>query len=491
MAKVALSSTVTPNGSASSKAPDTADDEALPSVFEEVLRLLLAAQAGDFSLRAEAQVRGTRDRKLVTALNQLLELYDNRARSAQPNQELLVELQRVASQDFSAAGGPSRDVRESDPLAQVLGNAMESVRGTIRVLLQFAQQATEDASKLPLSIDRARSLASSLQSALIDISETNAQLTKSAQQSHESAAMYAAALHEVSDELEATAPVTEQISTSIKAVAVATDQVSNSVGTVALAIDQMSASLNEVSSNSSKAAGIARSAKDAAQRAARTMDNLGKSAKAIGKVVEMINGIASQTNLLALNATIEAASAGDAGRGFAVVANEVKELAKQTANATDDIRQQVEEMQEATGRAVQAIEDVVNQFAELNTISEVIAAAVEEQTATTRDMARNLGVTARGAEEVSSNVHTVSSASSDVSHKVLTTVALVSELSHQFNQLAAASSGSGNDDSQARTAKAIECQAELADTMDELLGALRALDHKARAVQHAVADVKI
>jgi methyl-accepting chemotaxis protein len=175
-----------------------------------------------------------------------------------------------------------------------------------------------------------------------------------------------------------------------------------------------------------------------------------------------------------------------------VVANEVKELAKQTADATEDIRQKVTEMQEATSHAVLAIEDVVNQFAELNSISEVIAAAVEEQTATTRDMANNLGITARSAEEVSSNVHTVSNASNDVSVKVNSAMSLVAELSHRYSNLSLGCQGSNHsDESQTRRAALMDSHSDFAHVMDELLGALRAIEHKARATQQEVADLRI
>jgi methyl-accepting chemotaxis protein len=465
----------------------------LPSAFEEVLRLLLAAESGDLSARADVNVRSARDRKLVAALNQLIELHTQRSLPAQSCDHLTRQLQRIATKDFTLDSGLTNNGKEgTDSITQAFGAALTSVRTVLGILTRYVQESAEDTARLPISIDRARTAASALEAALIAVGDVNTQLTTTLKQNYDAAVGYEASLTGVCAELDAAAPAAEQICNTIKAVAVATDQVSNSVGAVALAVDQMSASLNEVSSSSGKAAGIARSAKVAAQRAASTMDTLGKSAKVIGKVVDMINGIASQTNLLALNATIEAASAGDAGRGFAVVANEVKELAKQTADATEDIRQKVTEMQEATGHAVQAIDDVVSQFAELNTISEVIAAAVEEQTATTRDMANNLGITAHSAEEVSSNVHTVSNASNDVSLKINTAVTLVAELTQQYRRLSEGCQRSHEaDESQNKRSALMDSQSDFAQVMDELLGALRKLEHKARATQQEVADLRI
>ncbi|MGC4070296.1 MAG: methyl-accepting chemotaxis protein [Polyangiaceae bacterium] len=145
--------------------------------------------------------------------------------------------------------------------------------------------------------------------------------------------------------------------------------------------------------------------------------------------------MASQTNLLALNATIEAASAGDAGKGFAVVANEECQLAKQTAAATEDIRERVEEMQDNTSQAVHVIEDIVGHIERLNNISGVIAAAVEEQTATTSEMARHLATTARGAEEVTTGVQKMSGGSDDVSKNVMEAMSGVSEVANTIGGL--------------------------------------------------------
>jgi methyl-accepting chemotaxis protein len=148
------------------------------------------------------------------------------------------------------------------------------------------------------------------------------------------------------------------------------------------------------------------------------MDKLGEAAKSIGKVVDVINDIADQTNLLALNATIEAASAGDAGKGFAVVAGEVKELAKQTAQATQEIQKQIEGMQSNTILAINAIESVSEVIEKVNVISQTIVSAVEEQSATVNEISRNVSGVSTGAQEVSKNVTESAKGLSDVSSAI-------------------------------------------------------------------------
>ena len=186
---------------------------------------------------------------------------------------------------------------------------------------------------------------------------------------------------------------------------------------------------------------MASKAAQSANNTAVIVDKLGESAQEIGKVVDMIKGIAAQTNLLALNATIEAASAGEAGKGFAVVANEVKELAKQTASATEDIRAQVAGMQGNTQQAVKAIDEIVQIINEINSISGNIAAAVEEQTATTNEISKNVGDAARGANEVSRNVQQAALGANEVSKNVQEAVKGVNDIAKNINQLA----GGAND----------------------------------------------
>ena len=384
-----------------------AEGEWASSALDRVLLLLFAAERGDLSVRLDTRGAGERERRLLEAINQLLDIHASRF--VQPPHRVELNASEVVAS-------------ESPP--EVGNKFSHEFKG-------LAASATQ----LPAALDAVFAAADCLRAALQVLGEFNTSLVDSVGANRVDLITYSTALTEVCSELGAAAPATEQIANRIKAVAAAMEKVSTSVGSVAFGIEQLSASLSEVSHNSTTATRIAHDATTATNRAASTMNDLGRNAKAIGKVVEMIRGIASQTNLLALNATIEAASAGEAGRGFAVVANEVKELAKQTANATEDIRARVEEIQDVTALAVKAIADVVAWFAQLNEISGTIAAAVEQQTSTTSDMAQNVSITARNAEQVCSNVTFVSNATEDVSNKVNFAVALVGELSQQFNEL--------------------------------------------------------
>lgn len=241
---------------------------------------------------------------------------------------------------------------------------------------------------------------------------------------------------EASNNLNAVGVAVEQLTANMNTVAAAVEETSAAVNTVAAATEEMSTSLREVAANTHNAAGVAQDATTCAGEAAETVNHLGQSAKEVGRVVDLITDIASRTNLLALNATIEAASAGEAGKGFAVVANEVKELARQTSTATDEIRGQIEGMQQATGSAVNAIGSIVSVIAKVNEAFVAIAAAVEQQTATMDEIARNVGEAARGGEEVSRNVQEAATGASEVSANVQQAITRVNEISRSVNELA-------------------------------------------------------
>jgi uncharacterized phage infection (PIP) family protein YhgE/hemoglobin-like flavoprotein len=198
----------------------------------------------------------------------------------------------------------------------------------------------------------------------------------------------------------------------------------------------MSASLSEGAQNASKAARVTSNALEKARDSQQRVDELGVMADDIGKVVGTINKIASQTNLLALNATIEAASAGEAGKGFSVVASEVKELAKQTAAATESIRAQIGSMQSTTRGTMESIAGIVGVIDEMDAISGAIAAAVEEQTSTVGEIARNVSQTASGANEVARNIQEATAGANEVSKNVMGAVRGVEQIVRNIGELA-------------------------------------------------------
>lgn len=222
------------------------------------------------------------------------------------------------------------------------------------------------------------------------------------------AANQASALASSAEELTAVsgqmASNAEETATQANVVSAASEQVSKNVTVVATGSEQMQASIREIAKSANESAKVAKAAVTVAESTNHTIAKLGESSVEIGKVIKVITSIAQQTNLLALNATIEAARAGEAGKGFAVVANEVKELAKETAKATEEIGQKIDAIQTDTKGAVQAIAEISAIINQINDISNNIASAVEEQTVTTNEIARNVSEAAKGTGEIAKNI---------------------------------------------------------------------------------------
>jgi methyl-accepting chemotaxis protein len=227
----------------------------------------------------------------------------------------------------------------------------------------------------------------------------------------------------------------EETSVQSGVVSSAAEEVSRSVETVAAGAEQMGASIREIASNAAEASEVAARAVVAAETTTATVAKLGESSAEIGNVVKVITSIAEQTNLLALNATIEAARAGEAGKGFAVVANEVKELAQETAKATEDIARRVLAIQGDTTAAVTAIEHISTIVAQISDRQTTIASAVEEQTATTSEMSRSVQEAASGTTEIATNITGVSTAAESTTQALGQTRTAVDELSRMAADL--------------------------------------------------------
>lgn len=223
-----------------------------------------------------------------------------------------------------------------------------------------------------------------------DLAAVSRQLSANARESSDKAATVAAA--------------TEEMSTNMQSISAAMEQSTSNVNMVASSAEEMTSTVGEIAQSAERARSISEGAVQQSRQASEKMAVLGESARKIGRVTETITEISEQTNLLALNATIEAARAGEAGKGFAVVANEIKELARQTAEATVDIKNQIGEMQATTATTVHDIEKISEIINEINGVINGIATAVEEQSAATSEIAGNIAQASQGIAEVNENV---------------------------------------------------------------------------------------
>src|SRR5579872_2481210 len=280
------------------------------------------------------------------------------------------------------------------------------------------------------STDEVGIMAAALNKTMQAIRDTITSIAENAQQVANASEEFSAVSQQITTNSEETTAQANVVST-------ATDQVNRNLQTVATGAEEMSATIQDIAKNATESARVAGEAVKTAQSTNATISKLGESSAEIGQVIKVITSIAQQTNLLALNATIEAARAGEAGKGFAVVANEVKELAKQTAKATEDISQRITAIQDDTKRAVDSIGSITSIIHQINDISGTIATAVEEQSATTNEMSRNVQEAAKGSGEISHNIQGVASAAESTTRGAQDTLKAAQQLTEMAAQLRA------------------------------------------------------
>ena len=241
----------------------------------------------------------------------------------------------------------------------------------------------------------------------------------------------------MADRAHSVAAAAEQASSNTLSIAAGMEQSSSNLSSVASATEQMSATVGDISANTAQARAISEQASGQAQSITDQMQRLGQAAQEIGHVTETITNISAQTNLLALNATIEAARAGAAGKGFAVVANEIKELAKQTAEATEDIKSRIAGIQNSTGSAISDIGQITSVIKDVGGIVASIAAAIEEQATVTRDVAGNIAHASVGVQEANERVSQTAEVSKSIARDIAGVNAAVTEIRQGGEQVQA------------------------------------------------------
>jgi len=317
-------------------------------------RLSKAAVEGKLSTRADARQHSGEYRRIIEGINETLDAV------IEPVQEASAVLSRIAGSDLTARvegeyrGDHARLKQDINQMAADLHESLRRFAGSVQTVAASSEELT-------------------------------------------------ALSHQMAGHADETAVQARLVSS-------ASEEVSKNVTSVASGAEQMQSSIREIAKNANEAARVAKNAVATAQVTNTTVAKLGESSTEIGNVIKVITSIAQQTNLLALNATIEAARAGEAGKGFAVVANEVKELAKQTAKATEEIGQKIEAIQADTRGAVSAIGEIGTIINQINDISNSIASAVEEQTVTTNEIGRSVAEAASGTGEIAHNISGVATA---------------------------------------------------------------------------------
>lgn len=334
-------------------------------------------------------------------------------------------------------------------MAFILSFTLNSmVARPIRKLSQFFVTMENDLSKTLIisSQDEIGQAAKSINAFLAMLRETLSIITKESNQLASSSLLLEDNAKNISQGSEnvveqstTVAAAAEEASTNTNAVAAAMIQAATNFTAITSSTGEMSATIGEIADNTEKARSISEQAGDQAQKVSKTMEDFGKAAQEIGKVTESITEISSQTNLLALNATIEAARAGEVGKGFAVVANEIKELAWQTASATENIKLKISSVQNSAGGAIRDIEQIGGIIEEVRDIVNIIASAIEEQATITKDVATNISQASQGVHEANDQVTQTATVSQEIAQDIARVNSSITDISREGEMVLSAS----------------------------------------------------
>ena len=316
-----------------------------------------------------------------------------------------------------------------------LRNIVRELSDTTNNLSGSSEELSSVSAQMASSADEMNAQSGMVAAASEQISANVGTVASAAEQSSASVSNIAAMTEEMSSTFSNVAESAHQTAQNVQQMAHDSDSISTGIHTVAAAVEEMTASLNEVARNTSQASQVSQNASHATDEINEKMDGLVNASRQIGKVVGVIKDIADQTNMLALNATIEAAGAGEAGKGFAVVAGEVKALAKQSAEATDEISGQIEQIQNSTGTVVEAISDISKIINEIAGINESIAAAVEEQTSTAGEISQSISGNARTVKEIADNAGDSAGLVNGIARSIDETSKVAAEVARHVDEL--------------------------------------------------------
>ncbi len=432
-------------------------------VNDDINRIL--ALAGDLKARFKFAKNIDQINKVIAAVkdyDNAFKKFVNLTAKQEKANEGMVEAARNVQQVCDAAGADQKAKMENQVstassliiitllVALVLGSLLgffvtRSITRPITKGVDFAKKMSKGDLAQTLDIDQKdeigilisalNEMAINLKKMFVDIGAGVETLSSSSTELSAISQQMSAGSEQTTGKSNTDAAAAEEMNSNMISVATATEQASTNVSMVATATEEMTSTISEIAQNSEKARGITNEAVTQAKSASERIDKLGKAADEIGKVTEAITEISEQTNLLALNATIEAARAGEAGKGFAVVATEIKELAKQTAAATLEIKEKIGGIQDSTAGTVTEIEQISKIINDVNEIVATIATAVEEQSATSQEIAGNIAQASQGIQEVTENVAQSSSVSGEIAKDISEINQSTGEMSNSSSQV--------------------------------------------------------